>query len=70
MLKLLKFTANSNLLFSIMNILILASMNEDDEEHFPVDLSKTSLDNNDEKTTPFKNSKSTFYNVFSFYKVL
>ena len=45
-------------------------MNEDDEEHFPVDLSKTSLDNNEEKTTAFKNSKSTFYNVFSFYKVL
>jgi len=31
-------------------------MNDDEEEHFPVDLSKTSLDNNEETTTAFKSS--------------
>ena len=42
-------------------------MNDDEEEHFPVDLSKTSLDNNEETTTAFKSSESTTQIIFSVY---
>ena len=51
----------------IFIFIFIAHMNDDEEEHFPVDLSKTSLDNNEETTTAFKSSQSTTQIVFSVY---